>query len=157
MPNHRRLLDVLLLALRPARWSILGFRFVPLVLLAAGAGAVVYGGFYHRIPVSETHEEQVMLPVERPMPPPMAAFSPTDAFGQPTGAFGMAPGAFGPPPEAFAPPVKLVPAVKTTKITTDEWELAVNRAVTVAGIFRDLQGEIVRASGGAGGPAFCPS
>ena len=71
MPNHRRLLDALLLAFRPARWSIFGFRFVPLLLFAAGVWAVVYGGFYHRIPVTETHEEQITIavPVEPPMPP----------------------------------------------------------------------------------------
>ena len=105
MPNHRRLLDALLLVFRPARWSIFGFRFVPLLLFAAGVWAVVYGGFYHRIPVTETHEEQISIavPVERPMPPMppdgppgMAArsFGQTDAFGQPAGSSG-------PPPEAF--------------------------------------------------------
>ena len=32
-----------------------------------------------------------------------------------------------------------------------------NRAVTVAGMIRDPEGEIVRVSGAAEGPAFCPS
>ncbi|MGO9110248.1 MAG: hypothetical protein ACLP9L_13570 [Thermoguttaceae bacterium] len=146
MSNNHRLLDALLLVFRPARWSICGFRFVPLLLLAAGTWAVVYGGFYHRIPVSETHEEQISIavPVERPMPPPMPPGAPPDAVGFP-------------PPEAFAPPVKFIQAVKTTKTTSAEWELAVNRAVTVAGMIRDQQGEIVRVSGAAEGPAFCPS
>ena len=53
--------------------------------------------------------------------------------------------------------MKFIQAVKTTKTTVEEWELAVNRAVTVAGIIRDPQGEIVRVSGAADGPAFCPS
>ena len=167
MSNHRRLLDALWLALRPARWSILGFRFVPLLLFAAGAGAVVYGGFYHRIPVSETHEEQFTkaVPVERPMPPMpqgMGAFSTTDAFGQPTDAPGAAHSAFGPPPgalgpEAFEPPVKFIQLTRSVTTTSEEWEMTVNRAVTVAGIMRDPQGEIVRVGGAADGPAFCPS
>jgi hypothetical protein len=142
--NHRRLLDALLLLFRPARWSVFGFRFMPLLLFAAGAWAVVYGGFYHRIPVTETHEEQISIavPVEPlpPMPP-----------GAPPGMFPF------PPPEAFGPPVKFIQAVKTTKSTIEERELAVNRAVAVAGIVRGQEGEILRVSGAAEGPAFCPS
>jgi len=150
MSNHRRLLDALLLAFRPARWSIVGFRFVPLVLLAAGVWAAVYGGFYHRIPVSETHEEEVSIavPVQPSMPPGMAPFSPTDAFGQP-----QAPGL----PEAFVPPVRFIQAIKTTTSISAELELVVNRAVTVAGMVRGKDGEIVRVAGAAEGPAFCPS
>ena len=164
MPNHRRLFEALLRAPRPARWSISGFRFVPLLLLAGGVWAVIYGGFYHRIPVSETHEEQFTIeePVPGWKPPPMPpngpadgppgmpSFSPTDAFGQPTEASG-------PPPEAFIPPVKSVQMVRNVKTTSEEWELAVNRAVTVAGMVRGPQGEIVRVSGAAEGPGFCPS
>ncbi len=144
--NHRRLLDALWLVFRPARWSIFGFRFAPLLLLAGGVWAVVYGGFYHRIPVAETYEEQISIavPVERPMPPPMPPDAPP----------GMEPF---PPPEMFGPPVKFIQAVKTTKSTVEEWELAVNRAVTFAGIVRDQQGEIIRVSGAAEGPAFCPT
>jgi hypothetical protein len=146
MANHRRLLDALWLALRPARWSILGFRFVPLVLLAAGAWAAVYGGFYHRIPVTETHEEQISIavPVQRPLPPPMP----------PGGPPGMMPF---PPPESLEPPVKYIQAVKTTKSTIDQREPAINRAVTVAGVVRSELGEILRTSGAAEGPGFCPS
>ena len=145
MSNHRRLLDAFLLAFRPARWSVFGFRFVPLLLLAAGVGAVVYGGFYHRIAVTETHEEQisVAVPVEQPMPPPMPPDAPP----------GMSPF----PPEAFAPPVKFIQAMKTTRTTSEEWELAVNRAVTVAGMIRDPEGEILRVSGATEGPGFCPT
>ncbi len=156
MPNRRRVLDAILMAFRPARWSICGYRFVPLLLFAAGIWAVVYGGFYHRIPVSETHEEQITIavPAQPTMPPMMprgmGPFSPTDAFGQPTNRSE-------PPPEAFAPPMKFIQAVKTTKTTSEEWEVVVNRAVTVAGIIRDPQGEIVRVSGAGDGPAFCPS
>ena len=156
MSNHRRMLDALWLALQPARWSIFGFRFVPLVLLAAGVWAVVYGGFYHHIPVSETHEEQVtiVVPTQPSTPPGMTPFSPSDAFGQP-GAPGQ-PGAFG-PPEVFTPPVKFVQLIKTTKSTSEELELAVNRAVTVSGMIRGQDGEIFRVGGAAAGPAFCPS
>ena len=146
MSNRRRLQEALLLPLRPARWSIFGFRFVPLLLFAAGAWAAVYGGLYHRIPVTETHEEQISIavPVERPMPPPM----PPDA---PPGMFAI------PPPEAMGPPVKFIQAVQTTKSTVQERELAVNRAVTVAGMTAGPQGEILRASGVREGPGFCPS
>ncbi len=148
MSTHRRLLDALLLAFRPARWSIFGFRFVPLLLLAAGAWAVVYGGFYHRIPVTETHDEPFTIKMRVPPPmPPMPAM-------RPGGPPGMPPF---PPPEAFVPEVRDVPAVKTVTTTSDEWELAVNRAVTFAGIKLDPQGQIVRVSSAVEGPAFCPS
>ena len=170
MSDHRRLLDVVLLAFRPARWSIFGFRFVPLLLFAAGTWAVVYGGFYHRIRVTETHAEPISIaaPVERAVQPDalpgMAPLSLTDAFGQATDAFGQAadapgppPDVFGPPLDVFGPPLKLVQAVKTVKTTSAERELAVNRAVTVAGLIRDQQGEIMRASGAAEGPALCPT
>lgn len=161
MPSHRHLLDVLLLALRPARWAIFGVRFVPLLLLAAGVWAVVYGSVYHRLPVTESHEEQFTIeePVPGWKPPPMSpdgpmgmpSFSATDAFGQPTEA------AAPPPPEAFVPPVKIIQAVRTVKTTSAERELEVNRAVTVAGMARSPEGEIVRVASAAGGPGFCPS
>jgi hypothetical protein len=110
---------------------------------------MVYGGFLHRIPVTETHEEQISIavPVEQTMPPPMP----------PGGAPDAPPGMFPTPPEAFGPPMKFIEAVKTTKSTTREWELAVNRAVTVAGMIRGQQGEILRVGGDRAGPGFCPS
>ena len=49
------------------------------------------------------------------------------------------------PPEAFKLPFKLVQLEKTVTTLSQESELAVNRAVTVAGMIRDPQGEIVRA------------
>ena len=70
---------------------------------------------------------------------------------------GAPPGMFPFPPEAFGPPVKFIQAVRTTKSTIEEWEPAVNRAVTVAGMVRGPEGEILRVSGAAAGPAFCPS
>ena len=145
MPNHRRLLHAFLLALRPARWSIFGFRVAPLLLFAAGVCAADYGGFYHRIAVTETHEEQitVAVPVQRPLLPPPPP--------------GMPPGMGSAAPDEFGPPVKFVQAVKTTKSTIGERESAVNRAVTVAGIVRGPQDEIIRVSGAAEGPAFCPT
>jgi hypothetical protein len=146
MSKPLRLIDAFLLSLRPARWSVFGFRFAPLLLFAAGTCAVVYGGFYHRIPVTETHEEQITIaePVERPM-------SPMPPPGAPPGMFPF------PPPEAFGPPVKFKQAVKTTKSTIEDRELAVNRAVTVAGLVLGPEGGILRVSGAAAGPAFCPS
>ena len=159
MPSHRHLLEALLLAFRPARWSIFGFRFVRLLLLAGGVWAVVYGGFYHRIAVTETHEEQFTIidpSPPPPAPPGMAPFSPSDAFGQPTDAFGQPTDASG-QPDAFSPPVKYIQLVKINKTTSAEREVTVNRAVTVAGIIRDPQGEIVRVGDAAEGPDFCPS
>jgi hypothetical protein len=158
MSNRRRLLDALLSAFRPARWSICRFRFVPLLLLAAGVWAVVYGGFYHRIPVSETHVEHFTRTVRAlpPMPPPMRP------GGLPGMSFGMPPG--GPPgtppfspSNPFTMQEKVLQLEKTVKTTTDERELAVNRAVTIAGIKLDPQGKIVRVPDAADGPAFCPS
>ena len=108
---------------------------------------MVYGGFYHRIPVSrdargaDLHRgARRAADAATPMPPDAPP--------------GMEPF---PPPEMFAPPMKFVQAVKTTKSTVEESELAVNRAVTFAGIIRDQQGEIIRVSGAAEGPAFCPT
>ncbi len=162
MTNHRRLLDALLLVLRPARWSIVGFRFVPLLLFAGGVWAAVYGGFYHRIPVSEPHDEQFSEPdptwtpplMPQGMPAGKPAFLATDAFGQPTGEPSPPSDAM-PPPEAFVP--RMLHKVRRVKTVSEESELAVNRAVTVAGIIRNEQGEIVRAGGAADGPDFCPS
>jgi hypothetical protein len=150
MSIGRRLSDAFWLALRPRRWSIFGFRFVPLVLFAAGVGGMVYGGFRHRIPVVETHEEQISIPVpvEQTMPPP------PPPNGMPGDAQGMT---AGPPPEAFGPPVKFIQAIKTTTSTAWERELAVNRAVTVAGMARGQQGEVVRLGDDRAGPGFCPS
>ena len=171
MSNHRRLLDVALLAFRPARWSIFGFRIVPFVLLAVGIWAVVYGAVYHRITVTERHpatqheeHETITEPVVPSMlpggQPGMPAFSQTDPFGQPTDSAG-------PPPEMFKPPVKTIQVIKTTTIPawdslSEEREVTVNRAVTVAGIIRGPQGEVLRiiaADGGsaAEGDGFCPS
>jgi hypothetical protein len=62
-----------------------------------------------------------------------------------------------PPPESLEPPVKYIQAVKTTKSTIDQREPAINRAVTVAGVVRSELGEILRTSGAAEGPGFCPS
>ncbi len=137
MPS--RLLDTVLLPFRPARWSVDGYRFVPLLLLAAGVWAVVQGSRWHRIPVSQTHEETISIavPVERPFPPPMPAFSGTDPFGQPTdGSQPPLDPSAGPPvalgtPEALGPPIKFIQATKSVTTTTDEGELSVNRAVSI--------------------------
>ena len=53
--------------------------------------------------------------------------------------------------------MKFVQLIKTTKSTSEELELAVNRAVTVSGMIRGQDGEIFRVGGAAAGPAFCPS
>ncbi len=53
--------------------------------------------------------------------------------------------------------MKFIQAVKTTKSTIEERELAVNRAVTVAGMVPGQEGEILRVNGALQGPAFCPS
>jgi len=145
MPNFRRLRNAILLAFQPARWSVFGFRFVPLLLLAAGGWAVVYGGFYHRLTVSETHEEQFSEP--QPISPPMLSPMPP----------GAPPGMVAFPPEAIGPPVKFVEMVRTITTTSEERELAVNWAVTIGGMIRSQEGEIVRVAGATDGPAFCPT
>jgi hypothetical protein len=156
MSNPRRLLDSLLLPFRPARWAIFGYRFAWILPLAGGICAVVYGSAYHRIPVSETHTEQIMIAVPDPQqPPPMM---PEGMPGGPPGMQGGPPGnAPFQPPADFGPRMKMVQATKTVKSTSDEWELAVNRAVTVSGIVRNPQGELLRVAEANGGPGFCPS
>jgi hypothetical protein len=111
-------------------------------MFAAGTCAVVYGGFYHRLPITEVHEEEVSVPV--PVEPQMFPPSP---FG---------------PPQDFKPPVKYVKQIKTSKTTTNESELAVNRAMTIGGLSRTADGELLRAAvaalgGGEKGPALCPT
>ena len=130
MGNHRLLLRAVWLIIRPWRWSICGFRFMPLVLLAAGCWLAAYGAICRRITVTETHEEQITIPAPiQPMMPP--AFSSTDPFGQPTGpqppmgGFGQPPGPLGlpggmGPPEAMVPPVKLIQATKIVTTTSDD-------------------------------------
>ena len=176
MPNNHQLADAIPPAFRRPRWPVLVRRLVPLVLLAAGTGAVVYGGFYHRIAVTETHEEHKSRPDPRwvpPMPPGMAgppgmggplpgmpgppfdmSGPPPNMPGQPGEASRVPPDALAPPPQ-FKPP--MIELIETTTTTTPEPELEVNLAVTVAGIVRDPQGQIVRVSGAAAGPGFCPS
>ena len=48
---------------RPAQWSIFGFRFVPLLIFAAGTWAALYGALRHRIAVTETTEKEFSVPV----------------------------------------------------------------------------------------------
>ena len=55
------------------------------------------------------------------------------------------------------PPVKFVQATKTVTTTSEEGELAVNRAVAFGAVFRDPQGQIIRKASAEDGPAFCPS
>ena len=87
---------------RPAQWSIFGFRFVPLLVFAAGCWAAFYGVMRHRIPVTETREEEHSVPVSVQMPD-LSAFVP----GLP------------PPP----PVVKYVKRIETIKTVTGETEI----------------------------------
>ena len=146
------------LSMRPARWSILGFRFVPLLLFGVGTCAILYGGFFHRLPVTETIEEEftVVEPVEPEismgMPPGM---DPNMPFGPP----GMGPGMFpgGIPPEDFQPQVRFVTRIKTIETTTNELEWDLNVLMTFGGIALNEKGELVRLATSTEGPAFCPT
>ncbi len=121
---------------RPAQWSIFEFRFVPLLVFAAGCWAAFYGVMRHRIPVTETREEEHSVPVSVQMPD-LSAFVP----GLP------------PPP----PVVKYVKRIETIKTVTGETEMAVNRDVSFGRLTRTGGGEIARSGGGKAGPAFCPT
>ncbi|MBN2578789.1 MAG: hypothetical protein JXB10_07340 [Pirellulales bacterium] len=149
--------------LRPGQWTVFGYRFVPLLLFAAGICGIIYGALYHLIPVVEKRVEKYTVEViddQQPPPPP-------PDWGPP---------GFGPGWESGAPPIPPPPKMKTEdrerqkEILTQESELTVNRAVTVDGIQRSPTGQLVWAnqaavasatgSGGEGGkkgPAACPT
>jgi hypothetical protein len=148
--NRKAMPSPRVLRFRPARWSIFGYRVIALMLIAAGTWAMVYGGFVHRIPIIETHEEEVSE-AEPVVPPPMNL--------DPSGTPGMMPPGdipF-PPPEDSGPGVKFVTRIKTTQTTTDMSEPGVNRLVAIGGLTRNSEGEILRVVVAASGPAFCPT
>ena len=92
------------------------------MLLAAGGWAVVYGGFYHRITVSENHPEtQHEEPIHHHRAAHAAARAAGWAAGMPASPTDASATRYGsvPPPEAFAPPVKIIQAVKTTTSDMD--------------------------------------
>lgn len=137
------------LATRPARWSIFGFRFVPLLLFAAGTCAILYGGFFHRMPITETHDEEftVAEPIEPDMPPGMGMDSPMFPGMDPNMDPGM--------PEE--PPVKFVTKIKTVETVSNELEWDVNILMTYDGIVRNDRGELFRPAASTEGPGFCPT
>lgn len=151
MKNPLRFLSV-----RPAQWSIFGFRFVPLLLFGVGTCAILYGGFFHRLPVTETREEEftVAEPVEPEMP-----------MGMPPGMESYVP--YGAPPlpsddmppedEDMEPPVKFVTKIRTIETTADELEWDLNVLMTFGGIERNEQGNLVRLTINTEGPALCPT
>ncbi len=120
---------------RPAQWSILGFRFVPLLIFAAGTWAALYGALRHRIPVTTTAEETFSVPVVAP--PDLSS---------------LMPGALAPPP----PEVTFEKRTRTVKTVSHESEMAVNLDVTVEALARGEDGVIVRTAATAG-PGFCPT
>ena len=141
------------LSMRPSRWSVFGFRFIPLLLFAVGTCAILYGGFFHRLPVTETHDEEITVaePIAPEMPPGMLpgmppGMGPNEPFGPPSV-----------PGEEEPPPVKFVTKIKTVETTANELEWNVNELMTVGGIALNQQGGLVRLASGNEGPAFCPT
>ncbi len=132
--------------MRPARWSIFGFRFVPLLLFGVGTCAILYGGFFHRLPVTETREEEFTV-AEPQMPPDMGPDMP---FGIPSMNPGM-------PLDDFQPPVRFVTKIKTVETTADELEWNLNVLMTFGGIALNEKGELVRLATSTEGPAMCPT
>ncbi len=149
------------LSMRPARWSIFGFRFVPLLLFGVGTCAILYGGFFHRLPVTETIEEEftVAEPIEPEMPMGMPpGMGPNMPFGLPGMAPGMPPGGMpGIPPEDSQPLVRFVTKIKTVETTANELEWNLNVLMTFGGIALNEKGELVRLAVSTEGPAFCPT
>jgi hypothetical protein len=136
---------------RPSQWSVRGFRFVPLLLFGVGTCALLYGGFFHRLPVVQTREEeyQEAVPVEPAAPlgalPGMGAYVP---YGAPPMSEDDAPS---------KPPLEFVTKIRTVETTAVEPEWNVNVLMTFGGIARDERGKLVRLMTDTEGPAFCPS
>jgi hypothetical protein len=147
---------------RPSQWSIFGFRFVPLLLFAAGTCGIIYGAFYHRIPVTETHAEEDTTPEP---PPPQVTQNPWDAMSPdmpPEMGLDKPPGwpPFQTPPD-FSPPKNAEKRIRKVKTTTNELEIAVNLAVSEGALERTKTNEIARISNSVDngdvkkGPARC--
>ena len=139
---------------QPSQWSVFGFRFVPLLLFAVGTCGADLWRVFHRIPVTETREEEVLaaVPVKPPVPPGVGPGECRQAL------VGRAGPVF-PPAWDAGPPVKFITQIKTVKTTTDELEAAVNRAVTSAASPGPTPARLepIRGGGGKGGPSFCPT
>jgi hypothetical protein len=147
---------------RPGQWTILGFRFVPLLLFAAGTCGVIYGAFYHRIPVVEKRVEKYTVQVldkQAPPPiPPELKMPEVPGWGPP----GIGPDSI---PFPAPPKMKDEERTRTRIIETEESELSVNEAVTVDGIEFLADGRLAWVArgdnggggGGTKGPAACPT
>ncbi len=145
--------------------SIIFRAIVPLVLLAAGIGSVIYGARHHTVAVAEEHEEEMSIPIPTPFSPgppgpegePFPGGPPMP--GAPPGAEGREPG--GPPtdmpPEPWRPPQLSTKVIKTVIVTNDEPEPKVIREVSVGGLTLTAEGEIQRTYSGDAGPALCPT
>ena len=144
------------LATRPARWSIFGFRFVPL-LLFGGRGRVRFSTVDSSIacPSKQTRDEEITVaePIEPEMPPGMGA--PMFPGMDPNMPPGMDPGMDPGMPEE--PPVRGVTKIKTVETVSNELEWDVNILMTFDGIVRNDRGELFRPAADPAGPAFCPT
>jgi hypothetical protein len=146
-------------------WSVIQRAIVPLVLLAAGIGAAIYGARHHMVAVAEEHEEEMSIPIPTPFAPgppgpegePFPGGPPMP--GGPPDAEGRGPG--GPPmdmpPEPWRPPQLFTKVIKKVIVTIDEPEPKVIREVSVGGLTLTASGEIQRTYSGDEGPALCPT
>lgn len=119
---------------------------VPLLLLAGGIAAVVYGAVYREIPVNQEREveETIRLPAPFGALPPMP------------GGPSMDPGAFPGGPSPFEPQFITQKVPRIVKDTKKEHEPRLVREVSVGGVKLN-DGEIWRTYSGEGGPSLCPS
>ena len=119
-------------------WAIIRRAILPAVLLMGGAASLIYGAFFHAVPMVEEHESETTIQVPAELRMPEGPFPP-----------GGAP-FFEPPPLVK----KTVKRVET--IATNESEPLAMRDASVGGIERLESGELKRTARDEG-PALCPS
>ena len=137
-------------------------RIVTLIfLLAAAAGALLYGSLFHRVTIEVEKQREITIAIP-------TLLEPGDMFFQPQG-FDVPPGFDGPqgmPPGdghmQSPPPPPMMPGIKMETVTEkyveaqEEPEYAMVFEVTIGGITRLANGQLKRTYSGKP-PALCPT
>jgi hypothetical protein len=145
-------------------WAVIQRAMLPVLLIAAGIGSVVYGAMHHTVPVVEEREEEIDIAPPTPFGPEFPGEGPQmggpPEFGPPGfGPPGFGPPEFGPPgfgPPGFGPPSQLTKRKVKILVSEDEREPAIIREVTIGGVVLLGPGKLKRTYSGKA-PSLCPT